>query len=443
MKLIKKLRKGFTLIELVVVIAVIAILSAVTVVSYIAITNKAKATSDEAAVKQMNTCLAAHEITGARDITELFAVLAEEGMDAKNFKPLAKDTYFFWDQEDNRIVYAKYEDGQYVGLYPEAYKGKTKGDHHWFSLSQEIKTVKVEKQASGEYSLSTAEELYTVLAPNSDHSPTKITLTQDVDLMGADVTFTGVTELDGGGKTISGVSQLTSAFTSSQAGENFGEAYNSGLFSTITEDTTISNIKLEGIVVGSYETGNTGVLVGQIKSAHVVIDNVSVKDCTVYARQKGAALIGSIAKLDGNPTVGSVEIHSNVSISNVDVYTMQGEAAKLVGGTGQNSVIVNEASISNVTLHRGPNNEEVKFTSAVGGTVNGNQITSGYLVNGGDDKTDTKTYFRMFNESALLTIWNGSTITYNTVNYAAAGNSGNVTVGSKTVEIKGTLPLIL
>ena len=40
--MIKKVKKGFTLIELVVVIAVIAILSAVSVVAYVGITNSAK-----------------------------------------------------------------------------------------------------------------------------------------------------------------------------------------------------------------------------------------------------------------------------------------------------------------------------------------------------------------------------------------------------------------
>ena len=45
MKLFKKLNKGFTLVELVVVIAVIAILAAVSVVAYTGITTNAKKTA--------------------------------------------------------------------------------------------------------------------------------------------------------------------------------------------------------------------------------------------------------------------------------------------------------------------------------------------------------------------------------------------------------------
>ena len=51
--MIKKVKKGFTLIELVVVIAVIAILSAVSVVAYVGITNSAKKSSAQQEADQI------------------------------------------------------------------------------------------------------------------------------------------------------------------------------------------------------------------------------------------------------------------------------------------------------------------------------------------------------------------------------------------------------
>ena len=51
--MIKKVKKGFTLIELVVVIAVIAILSAVSVVAYVGITNSAKKTAASSEASQI------------------------------------------------------------------------------------------------------------------------------------------------------------------------------------------------------------------------------------------------------------------------------------------------------------------------------------------------------------------------------------------------------
>ena len=59
MKLFKKAKKGFTLIELVVVIAVIAILSAVSVVAYVGITNNAKKSVAQQEADKMKTMLRA------------------------------------------------------------------------------------------------------------------------------------------------------------------------------------------------------------------------------------------------------------------------------------------------------------------------------------------------------------------------------------------------
>ena len=55
--MIKKVKKGFTLIELVVVIAVIAILSAVSVVAYVGITNSAKSSVAEQEAGTVKTLL--------------------------------------------------------------------------------------------------------------------------------------------------------------------------------------------------------------------------------------------------------------------------------------------------------------------------------------------------------------------------------------------------
>ena len=63
--MIKKVKKGFTLIELVVVIAVIAILSAVSVVAYVGITNNAKKSAASQKATQIVTSVRAAVLTGA------------------------------------------------------------------------------------------------------------------------------------------------------------------------------------------------------------------------------------------------------------------------------------------------------------------------------------------------------------------------------------------
>ena len=59
MKLFKKAKKGFTLVELVVVIAVIAILSAVSVGAYFGITDTANRSAAEQGAKQLHTAVMA------------------------------------------------------------------------------------------------------------------------------------------------------------------------------------------------------------------------------------------------------------------------------------------------------------------------------------------------------------------------------------------------
>ena len=111
MKLLKKTKKGFTLIELVVVIAVIAILSGVGVGTYIAVTNNAKKSSDQQVLDQVNRCLTLHENLpgGGKPVTmqETLDVLDAE-MGVSDVQKLLTNTFsgytFAWDKPQDRFV---------------------------------------------------------------------------------------------------------------------------------------------------------------------------------------------------------------------------------------------------------------------------------------------------------------------------------------------------
>lgn len=68
--MIKKVKKGFTLIELVVVIAVIAILSAVSVVAYVGITNSAKKSAAQQEADQVALTIKAAALASSSGYTE-------------------------------------------------------------------------------------------------------------------------------------------------------------------------------------------------------------------------------------------------------------------------------------------------------------------------------------------------------------------------------------
>ena len=73
-------KKGFTIVELVIVIAVIAILAAVLIPTFVGLVNKANVASDTALVKNLNTALAA-DTDGCKTMAEALAAAAEYGYD--------------------------------------------------------------------------------------------------------------------------------------------------------------------------------------------------------------------------------------------------------------------------------------------------------------------------------------------------------------------------
>ena len=93
--MVKKLKKAFTITELVIVIAVIAILAAVLIPTFTSLIDKANQSSDQSAVRNMNLALQNAEVDGELEtLSEALAILEDAGMNAKNYSTLAKNTAF-------------------------------------------------------------------------------------------------------------------------------------------------------------------------------------------------------------------------------------------------------------------------------------------------------------------------------------------------------------
>ncbi len=107
----KSNKKGFTIVELVIVIAVIAILSAVMIPTFVGIVRKANLSSDESAVAHMNKMISAETVEDLDKIDtleKLIDTLVEQGIAAdENLKPLSKGHKYYWFYQEgkyNRIV---------------------------------------------------------------------------------------------------------------------------------------------------------------------------------------------------------------------------------------------------------------------------------------------------------------------------------------------------
>lgn len=114
----KKLRRGFTIIELVVVIAVIAILAAILIPTFTSLMDKANLSADQQAVQQMNTILTAEGVENKpKDVEEAKKILQNAGYNVDSYVPMDKDNIFYYDLSENKVLI--YDQKEHKVTYPQ------------------------------------------------------------------------------------------------------------------------------------------------------------------------------------------------------------------------------------------------------------------------------------------------------------------------------------
>lgn len=104
----KSNKKGFTIVELVIVIAVIAILAAVLIPTFSSLVKKANLSADKQAVREMNEALARWEAQNGYSkcatIDDVMRVLGEAGYNTDDWACLTDGYKVYWYENDNRMV---------------------------------------------------------------------------------------------------------------------------------------------------------------------------------------------------------------------------------------------------------------------------------------------------------------------------------------------------
>ena len=102
----KKLKRAFTIVELVIVIAVIAILAAVLIPTFTTLIDRANQSADTSNVKNMNTILSMDETTNGKPKTmdDAVKVIREGGYDLEKLTPTGQGYDIVWDQDANRLL---------------------------------------------------------------------------------------------------------------------------------------------------------------------------------------------------------------------------------------------------------------------------------------------------------------------------------------------------
>ena len=113
----QKNRKGFTIVELVIVIAVIAILAAVLIPTFSSLIAKANLSNDQQVVRILNTTLAYGGATETpENMQDAVDILTTEGYNFKSMKPRSQGHAFVWERTKNQILLLNDEG---TVIYPE------------------------------------------------------------------------------------------------------------------------------------------------------------------------------------------------------------------------------------------------------------------------------------------------------------------------------------
>ena len=328
----KNNRKGFTIVELVIVIAVIAILAAVLIPTFASVIKKANLSADQQAVATMNKQLAIVDVDEDIDsLPDAITALADAGLDLEDYKPLTKDHYFYFAiiNETPMVLLADKNDDV---VFPEDAKGSDTAK--WFSLSGQAPIDTSFKAVDGVATVNNGAQLANVIQNAKDKKDTvsNVTLNADVNLRGAGVDFGKVNydlTIDGNDKTLAGVRADDNVVTPT-GGEFAGHTYGFGFIPSIEAGTTVTieNITLDGFfagnTAGTREEGanTTGLIAGYVKGT-LILENVTIKNSTVYGFQKVAAIAGQLIG-NGSITLKNVKFENVTVIGNTEVAKISG-----------------------------------------------------------------------------------------------------------------------
>ena len=145
----KSSKKGFTIVELVIVIAVIAILAAVLIPTFTGIVRKARESNDLQLVRNLNTALATDKVLNGEHTTMQDAINAayEGGYVLAKLDAAAKGNEILWDSANDLFCYFDSDTNEYV-YAPEAEKtvAEPKAYQYW-EIMDEIPAVDSQKHS--------------------------------------------------------------------------------------------------------------------------------------------------------------------------------------------------------------------------------------------------------------------------------------------------------
>ncbi len=328
-------RKGFTIVELVIVIAVIAVLAAVLIPTFSNLIKKANESVDIQLVRNMNVILEQDEALNGKpaDVAKVKEILAQNGI--ANPTPAYSESAFAWDSEENVIVLIN--SNTQKGVYPKEYEG-VEYKSTWELLAGKVNVSMESLGSTLEEALENVEFGQTiVLSSDQELNVPSLPKNVDIDLNGNKLTLAnGLTMLENSNVTLSNgkvestqISVSTGATLTLEEVE-FKSNGSCAIFpltassvnisnSTIISDCPIGtnysdntsravNVNITNSILGSEENPcSIGIML--ITSGDVIIS-----ECTIYASDTG------ILNRAGNVTVKDTVINYMPQKAYSDTY---------------------------------------------------------------------------------------------------------------------------
>ena len=344
MQIKKAIKKGFTLVELVVVIAVIAILAATSVGVYFGMLESANRSADEAAVTQMNKILVMEGVLDDVDnILDVHEAFSKNGLSTKSYTALAKDHRFYFDNSHDvkKILYVNEATGAVE--YPEEEAGKDHSSCELLSLNMELTAKEpTTLEVSSEFvkaTVTSAEEYAYVVKEYEKDRNKSLTLTIDggddgiLDLKGANIAIPNavghviIQSANDSPVTLKNISCNAASFTS--LGKTYAAA---GLISSVgdhkaglTGSAEIKNIIVENAAIRDDNTSGVAAIIGGVYNVGAVtLDNVFVKDSTIIGHRNVGAIIGYNAGT-------TIQLKNTISVDNTHVKVVAGRSGLVFG----------------------------------------------------------------------------------------------------------------
>lgn len=340
-------RKGFTIVELVIVIAVIAILAAVLIPTFSSIIRKSKVSSDTQVCRNMNTAIAVGIADGSSmdSFYDVLTALKNAGYIMSNLNPTAEGNYYGWDKENNKIIYM---DENLNVIYPEGHTYEAASLYIPVS-TYDAKTLLLAKNAS----------VNAVFAPKSE------TVLVDVVKKINDGTITGEQQIVLADDIILTTNTNTSGGSANSLTVNKDDA----VLNLVLGTQTISVLESTSVAFNSDRVLQVNKGTMNIQGGKIVTDEHSY---------------GAIKCVDGTLTVTDTEMQSckgyglsvkvvggEATLNNVTISSIKGGCACVDNDNIPASLTINGGSYVQKTYDSEPNHGFCSCTvaSSGGGTV--------------------------------------------------------------------------